>query len=258
MCIFSAAVQHVSQTSIYARGTGKEQILVYSMSLAASTELAMILPLPVAPGSGEDAVRFIDLSPYPEFFSDLRSAFPMFLSLGFAAPSAVPAFAPQTLKVHDVGSFEASFVPTITDFERLDPRFRLDPSLWQRLPSYSDFGFAVFKLRPKTTSESTHPMAFAFQRRDVGSLFFPTLHIHDAVVHETARFDHDIYCQTASSPPLGWTPSHSALSNFVDAVRVRDLVDWSAGGYHRELRGELPNQDLVLPAEDSIPPATQE
>lgn len=257
MCIFSRAVQHVSQTSIYARGVGQEQILVYSMSLSAGSELAMILPLPIRHSSGEDAVRFIDLSPYPKFFADLRNAFPMFSSLGFAVPSAAPAPAPQALKVHDVGTFEASFVPTIADFDRLDARFRLDSSLWQRLPSYADFGFAVFKLRPNTTFGAVHPMAFAFQRLDTDSLFFPTLHIHDGVVHETAAFDHDIYCQTASSTPTGWIPSHSALSHFVDAMRVPDLIDWSVGGYHQELRGYLPNRDLILPAADSIPPATQ-
>jgi hypothetical protein len=257
MCIFSQAVQHVSQTSIYARGAGKEQILVYSMSLAASAELAMILPLPVEPGSGEDAVRFIDLSPYPKFFSDLRNAFPMELSASFAIPSAAPAFAPQALKVHDVGSFEASFVPTIADFERLDARFRLDPTLWKYLPSYADFGFAVFKLRPKTVSENIHPMAFAFPRRDVHSLFFPTLHVHDGAVHETAAFDHDLFCQTPSSLGPGWTPSHSALANFVDALRVPDLVDWSTGGHHLSLHADLPNRDIVFAAEDSVPPVIE-
>lgn len=255
MCIFSQPVQRVSGTSIYARGIGHEQILVYSLSLAASTELAMILPLPIAKGGGEDAVRFIDLSPYPRFFSDLRNAFPMELSASFAIPSAAPAFAPQALKVHDVGSFEASFVPTIADFQRLDPRFRLDATLWQNLPSYADFGFAVFKLRPKTASESVHPMAFAFQTRDEHSLFFPTLHVHDGAVHEVAAFDHDLFCQTPSSLGPRWTPSHSALSNFVDALRVPDLIDWSAGGHHLALQGDLPNQDLVFPAEQSVPPA---
>ena len=34
------------------------------------------VPLPVPPGSAKDAVRFIDLSEYPEFFDDLDLAFP--------------------------------------------------------------------------------------------------------------------------------------------------------------------------------------
>lgn len=36
----------------------------------------MVLPLPVPPGSSESAVRFIGLSLYPKFFTDLDRAFP--------------------------------------------------------------------------------------------------------------------------------------------------------------------------------------
>jgi len=46
------------------------------MTLRAKEELAMVLPLPVKPGSGEKAVRFIDLKDYPDFFTDLRKGFP--------------------------------------------------------------------------------------------------------------------------------------------------------------------------------------
>jgi hypothetical protein len=41
------------------------------MQYRAAGELAMILPLPVPPGCGEDAVRFIDLSGHASFFADL-------------------------------------------------------------------------------------------------------------------------------------------------------------------------------------------
>jgi hypothetical protein len=255
MCIFSQPIQHVSQTCLYARGVGKEQILVYAMDVAAAEELAMILPLPVAPGSGEDAVRFIDLSPYPKFFEDLRRAFPMPLSGGFGIPMGAPAPAPQALKVHAVGSFEASFVPTIADFGRLDSRFQLRPEIWQRLPQYADFGFAVFKLRPKLQPESVHPMAFAFQRRDTGALFFPTLHVHDGAVHEHANFDHELFCQTPSAmPDPSWVTNDRALSYYVDAMRVPDLIDWHANGHRAVMSGSLPNRDIVLRAEDSSPP----
>lgn len=41
MCMFTQPIQHVSKTCLYARGVGKEQLLVYAMEVAASAELAM-------------------------------------------------------------------------------------------------------------------------------------------------------------------------------------------------------------------------
>ncbi len=257
MCMFSQPVEHVSKTCLYARGVGPTQLLVYAMSVAASDDLAMLLPLPVAPGVGDEGVRFIDLSSYPTFFTDVRRAFPVHGSLGFGVSrGGPPAPAPQPLPVHRVGAFEASFVPTLRDFERLDPRFRLSPELWAHLPQYSDFGFAVFKLRRSTVPQNVHPMAFAFQRRDPSTLFFPTLHVHDGQVHGEADFDHDLYCQTPTAllQNPGWTTSDRALSFFVDAARVPDLIDWHAPAHRLILRGRQPNRDVVFAAEDSIPP----
>ena len=83
-------------------------------------------------------------------FDDLKKAFPMSMMQpasrgGFGLLAVVAA--PPPLRVHDVGLFEASFVPTLADFERLDPRFRLSPGVWEQLPQYRDWGFAVFKLK---------------------------------------------------------------------------------------------------------------
>lgn len=103
----------------------------------------------------------------------------------------------------NVGDYEASFVPSQADFERLDPRFCLPPSVWSQLSLYADWGFAVFKLslNPPPTQLSAldlriiaerkrdgkppfpprrrdiHPMAFRFPRRDPSRLFFPTVHV---------------------------------------------------------------------------------
>ena len=148
MCMFSYrrqgsgsnTLQSVSGTNIFARSsTEGRQYLVYSMTLKADAELAMILPLPV---------------PW---------------------------------------KIEASFVPTIADFDRLDERFRLPKETWHHLPQYNKFGFAVFKLKPG--EKRIHPMAFEFPRSDSKRLFFPTVHIHDGEVHATADFDHILYCQ---------------------------------------------------------------
>ena len=48
MCCFSQPVESVSHTRIFARSAAEgQQFLVYEMKLAAKSDLAMILPLPV-------------------------------------------------------------------------------------------------------------------------------------------------------------------------------------------------------------------
>lgn len=67
MCMFSQRVERVSDTNIYARLIGDSQVLVYEMRIASKTDVAMVLPLPVKRAS-EDALSFIDLSGYAQFF----------------------------------------------------------------------------------------------------------------------------------------------------------------------------------------------
>src|SRR5712691_669648 len=207
MCCFSQAVDRVSDTGIFARGTNGRQVLVYSMAYAARSDLAMVLPLPVPPRPPEEAVRFINLKEYPEFFVHLKMAFPAYVLLArsWDMPSLYAASIP--LVVHEVGDFEASFVPGLSDFERLDPRFRIPRTVWDELPAYQDYGFAVFKLKantkrnlrrlfrgtPEPETHKVHPMAFEFPRRQPELLYFPTLHVHDRTVHPGADYDHVLY-----------------------------------------------------------------
>jgi hypothetical protein len=62
MCCFSGPVESVHSTNIFARvGDGDRQFIVYSMSVDAPADLAMILPLPVKTPAGEKDAHFIDL-----------------------------------------------------------------------------------------------------------------------------------------------------------------------------------------------------
>jgi hypothetical protein len=246
MCCFSRAVQSVSGTSIFARAIdGVRQALVYEMSLAADGDLAMVLPIPVPAGSPEDAVQFVSLQGYPSFFRDLERAFPMELMARFAPQGfGPPAVRPAPLVVHDVGDFDASFVPTAGDFVRLDPRFRLPEEALRALTHYRDWGFAVFKLKVPSQSKSRfHPMAFTFPRRDPGRLFFPTLHIHDGKVHSRAHFDHALYAQWARAP-VGFQASAQAAGAVVDEERARGLVEPMALLHRLEIRGVVENRDV--------------
>lgn len=249
MCCFTGPVRSVNATNIFARSEADgRQTVVYSMHLDAEREVAMVLPLPVAAGTGEDGVRFIDLSAYPTFFADLDLAWPMRKLLGPApgGPQRPAAPTPQ-LAVVQVGNFEASFVPTVADFARLDERFRLPANTWEQVPLYRNFGFAVFKLKPG--KRDVHPMAFSFPRADRRALFFPTVHIHDGVVRLKATFDHRLYCQKVPGEALNvndWRESDRLLGQHVDAQKAKGLIDPEAHGYRLSIQGLLDNRDTVL------------
>ena len=275
MCCFSRPVKQVSKTQIFVRDTGTpQQILAYSMSVRLIEDAAMVLPLPVAVSDGgspaEDALSFIDLSGYATLFDDLDRAFPQWLGMPKSSRSLgiQQQVSRSRLRVHSVGEFEASFVPSPRDFDRLEPRFRLQPQVFERLPQYRDHGFAVFKLkrprhlwdRLRGRPQGYHPMAFAFPRRQPDELFFPTLHIHDGQVHEQADFDHTLYLQAPAQTdaPPGWDRSYGPLAQFIDAAKARSVCDASAPGFRRVINGSQPNQDQrIRLSRTSAPGATQ-
>ncbi|MCA9575121.1 MAG: hypothetical protein KC668_06780 [Myxococcales bacterium] len=251
----------VSGTSIYVRAEGSRQLVVYAMSLASRSDAAMILPLPVRPGTPEDeAHRFVALDGCPDLFDQLELLFapPMqTLSKGHGllrAQSARPRIA-----VTSVGSFEASYVPSVSDFDRLDPRFRLPPDVWSQLPRYQDYGFAVFKL--KAGDAKVHPMALWFDTRDDQRLFFPTVHVHDGRVHAQADFDHKLYWETAtptadtSTEGAAWfeDPETEAL-RVPDAIKARAPSVFGDGLVRRRvMRGPFPNEDQWADATSPAP-----
>jgi hypothetical protein len=250
MCCFTGVVQSVTATKIFVRPRRDgSQFIVYSMSVDAKNELAMVLPIPVPKNSQERAVRFIDLQGYPEFFRDLDKGFPPPASrpagaaggLGRATTAAPP------LEVHEVGDFEASFVPKAADFSRLDAKFRLADGVWDQLPEYAEFGFAVFKL--KAGKQNVHPMAFVFPRSNRERIFFPTVHIHDGKVHATASFDHMLYFQLSDadfSPKRDWMESSIPAGMFMKMRKVGDLLDAELHCYRRGIRGQQKNADVWL------------
>lgn len=251
MCCFSGPVQEVSGTRIFARRIDKDmQYLVYSMHFKSLDDLAMILPIPTPEGSAEDAVKFISLKEYENFFDDMHAGFPEPAANGEDLRDSPPrplALPEPKLAVVDVGSFEASFVPSIKDFARLDERFRLPEGTWDALPAYKKFGFAVFKL--KKGEFNVHPMAFLFPTSLKRELFFPTVHIHDGKVHDKAAFDHDLYCQLSEEAAMyarGWRESPQPAGMFMDKKKAGKLIDPDAHAYKRRVYGRLKNQDTLV------------
>ena len=246
MCCFTRPVESVTDTRIFARESrAMMQFLVYEMKFSAAEDLAMILPIPVPRRTNEKAVRFINLEMYPTFFSAMESGFPP-PGRGATGGMGGGGFGGSKLRVVDVGSFEASFVPTVDDFSRLDERFRLPSGTWDQLPQYKTYGFAVFKL--KKGDGKIHPMAFEFPRADRTRLFFPTVHIHDGQVHDEADFDHRLYAQFGARHEIGsldWKESRQPADMFLDISRCEGLVAKKFHVYKQAINGKHKNEDIL-------------
>jgi len=241
MCCFSGPVDDVAATRIFARmASPGRQILAYEMVFAAASPVAMILPLPTPPRSAEGDVRFISLERYPKLFEELYAAFTW--PHGRPRSQDTRSTPLPTLAVQVVGAFVASFVPTLADFARLDPRFRIPPGTVDSVPGYSDYGFVVFQLGATTHRSRVHPMAFEFSTRDAERLFFPLVHVHDGQLHSEAAFDHVLYAQGLRTHRLFEHRLEPLRKNVRDA-NAQVVVDLDAPLSRREMIGTLPNRD---------------
>ena len=258
--MFADTVQHVASTRLFAAMSGTGQVLVYETRVATKVANAMILPVPVLPGT-EAAIKFIDLSQFSDFFVELASLFPqaetmVSMSAGLTSRSA-------TLEVIRVGAFEASIVPTIGDISRLSRRFSFAGESilpWRRERGvlgvlehhYPDHAFVVYQI---AKGESRlHPFAFEFTSRH-RHLFFPTFHVHDGGAPPEAWFDHELYAQRAVMPESAFIPEEAPrtprrkkfFSTWPAFVAQGQLVG------RRRLGGLLPNQDTFAePTEQAI------
>jgi hypothetical protein len=260
VCCFSTQTQ-VSNTNIFARVVRPgAQVLVYQMRFASAEPTAMILPLPVALPASERAVRWKSLKEQPAFFERLAQGFPeppppqSARSKGLTAAAAAAA----PLEVHEVGDFVASFVPTVADFDRVDPRFAIRKEVWSKIPAYADYGFAVFQL--KQLSGSPHPIAFEFDSRLRDAVFFPTVHIHDGSVHAQDSFDHALYLQEPRfdarvgdyegpdhvESSTGFVRSNAPAASFADVAGSQGLVDGALLVHRMKIVGMHPNVDTLV------------
>ncbi len=242
---------HVSATNIFARMVAPgSQVLAYGMNLDTKQPVAMILPLPVVVGSGEDAVTFISLEKQPHMFERFHALFE-FAQTSRSKGGLSRSLPRQKLVVHQVGSFIASYVPTHDDFTRLDEQFRIPEVLFDAVPAYADYGFAVFQFQPG--KKTIHPMAMRFPTRAPEQLFFPTVHVHDGRFKQTAKFDHSLYYQTKRRTAVGeYIPSGAFENDEVAWMAPTDsyegLVEANDAMLRRKLRKRLPNADTWIAA----------
>ncbi|VAW80073.1 hypothetical protein MNBD_GAMMA12-3272 [hydrothermal vent metagenome] len=239
MCVFTREIDYVTSTRIFARIEHARQAIIYDMYLSTDVETAMVLPIPVAKNHADNAVDFIDLSHYEDIFIDINALFPK--SRGPVAASVSPG---GSLNVVQVGVFEASYVPTMGDFSRLDPRFRLNEDFFQKLPAYKDYGFVVFQLEPGKSQ--VHPMAFWFPTRHSDRLFFPTVHMHHGEVHKQDEYNHVLYGQGNILDRAGGAVTQKTVGGDkikVVMTRSQGLVSSESEIYKYTLLGHLKNKD---------------
>jgi hypothetical protein len=230
MSSFSGTLARLSNTRIFARATSNgTQYLVYQMDYAAEGDIALILPLPTPPGTAPAAVRFIDLVGYPNFFADLEKGFPY--------TRGVPGVQGKT---RDNARAEASFLPSSAYFAELDDKFRSPQEIWDGLPEYHDFGFAVFKIRANAPLRS--PVAVEFPTRNPNLLSFPTLHIRDGQAADQVNFDLDLFCQARA----GWLRTYDVASSFMDIDKAQGVLDAGERVSRMTVQGMHPNSDIMV------------
>ena len=261
MCCFAQSVLNVIDTKIFARFVSPAvQVLAYEMKYESAVPNAMILPLPTDTTKGESAVRFVSLEDFDNFFDQLNRGFPRIprMSIGCSDSKMITASRAGAIQVHEVGDYIASFVPSLSDFDRLDPRFVIPTETWNLIPQYNDYGFAVFQL--KQLAGKPHPMALEFASRWKDRVFFPTVHIHDGEVHAVEAFDHMLYMQHAQfdsvvggyidsdvpDPSTGFVRSKQVAGGFADVDKSSGLIAGDLLVHRKEMRGLLANEDQIL------------
>jgi hypothetical protein len=229
MCIFTTNTR-VENTKIFARRQGQKQWLVYEMkydSYRLST--AMILPVP---GESE-TIEFLNLENYKDFFDQLQK------------PAEARGFSKGlSLDVVNVGNFIATIIPSMDDWNRVDPQFTLDSKVWESdiLKEYTKgYSFVVFQLSER--SNKPHPMAFTFNS-NLDELYIPTVHVHDGEVKDLERYDHEIYTQGTINPPhREWILEDYRAKYLEYPGLIGDIVDLNSPIHYNPLKGLIINKD---------------
>lgn len=234
MCIIQGDTKSVADTEIFCfpSANGRDQMTVYSNAVSMHTNSnnnAMILPVP----RGSERFSVIDMSRDSDMFQKIESCFPQKRSLsdGFLA-------------VERCGSYQYSLVPSINDFDRVDPNaFRLSPDVRQLFLQHYPRGYA-FLVCKIMENQKFHPVGYVHPLPVGGELFVPTLHYHQGQSH-APDWDHSIYVlgnETMGMPAVSFDGlcGVAALRPHLSLTRPELLRKM-------ELHGQSPNRDITVP-----------
>ena len=261
MCIILARVESVSNTQLYISSskTKERQLVIYTNKVTSPDSNAMILPVP-----NPLSVELLNFRHYKDIFEDCQKCFRHYddtrhlYATRSLACSASDSHRP-VLPVYTIGSYQASIVPSLDDFDRLNTNIlRVNPEVASLLrKTYdSEFGFLVCQL--KRGNHQYHPFAYTHSIHSNRLLFVPTLHYHLGEKGSSADWDHTIY-----SPMTDLFTNYGY--SYVNSSSVQwDLLpseyQWARKGgvsFNRHvIKGYSKNKDLWLKnlVQEDLPP----
>ena len=137
----------------------------------------MILPIP-SQKQGAD-IQLVDFSKVAGLFDVLDSCFPRIMAQSMRGTLSMEnnSYSADTLKVHQIGDYQCSIVPTVHDFGRLRAdTFQVSPPIGSLLQEHYPSGFAFLVCR-FLKGGSFHPIGYSHSVQD-GRIFIPTRHEH--------------------------------------------------------------------------------
>lgn len=224
----------------------QRQLIVYSNEVQTNIKNnVMILPVPNKDGNSDKSIKFVDLSSYPNIFDDCRSSFasPMFLST-----NSVSFSLSRSIAIVDVGSYQASIVPSIDEFVFLNSLFKIPENVIEILKKYyaKNFSFIVCKLREGEVKY--HPFAYYHELLRHNTLFIPTRHHHPHSIGGThveeaiSDWDHAFYAANVTNdserPFTSCRIDMKKLPSFFN-YPIDSMSEWSRTGLKK-------NEDVMV------------
>jgi hypothetical protein len=228
------------------------QLTVYSNEVSSSVENMMVLPVP---SYNQSDIQFMDLSNNKNIFRILENATTM-----QTRGSDMSWSRPKSLKVHDVGSYKASIIPSLDEFKDLDKSVfskDLPEEFLQILKKYYSENYVFIACILKTGSSEYHPFGYISPIIN-NQLFVPTRHVHNEHEETMSDWDHSIYFANYSSSKLtGSSYNGSTLfaqpypkiyrQKDLDLNLNRDLFDYDIETLQKIIiNGSYSNGDIVV------------
>ena len=203
MSIISGPVLTVNSTKILCipSVSGKRQLTVYSNVVVSRLENALCIPVPTP-----HSVKF-EYVP-KDIFTQCNNSFDVRIPKG-AATYGMPltshtSHTSHTISIQSHGSYEVILVPSLSDMNRIPPRFAtLTPEVIEFLNASYPINFGIILCRLKSGSINYEPFAYSHDIQANTQLFFPTKHYH--VHNELQKQKQDQEQDQEQEQEVGWS-----------------------------------------------------
>jgi hypothetical protein len=240
MSIFSQPVSAAADINLFGRVDGDRQQLVIGMRISASTDTALIVPLPIRPGCGDHEVKLTLLTQRRAFFAAIAQGFQSTANTNQRRDEEEDD-APRTVRYTYADPIQTVYVPSPVGFNALDEAFRLPRAVLAANPQYGSYAFLVHVL-PAGHNIRVVPVAVEFPTRDPAHIFFPTVVSLGGPVADVALQDVTVYTQRVHHLALDETrdPAGDFMVTDGGIVAPEHLVQ------RQVLYGSKPNEDTRI------------